>query len=409
MNSSIKSASYERDRPTEGSNKSQPKRPRRAEKEQLIHCVACKEFSWSKCDVSKTFFQVPCENKHCFCPRCFSSMMASKGSMYYFNCPCGDKKQLDTWTIYYPNNTSRRQMNEKHSLSHPDPNVHPILHHHKQHSQAQHNDKKEAFLSLSTVHEDKKNAKEPSLIAISSKLNVDQIYTMDEEDRTKLHFIFQLLHPILVQGSKNDLGATFEKQNELNVKDLHEIAIQDKSVLFGCLFSLVTGLLPPNGSADRNELKCKETNKNKLLALVFVVTEMIRHAIKGDRGNIKSRGRSILKEYIANQFRVNNAPQSLYRLFNQLEISNSNEACRMDSIQSFQDKLNDGLNFKGKRYDLFLILFDNLGFRTRGAGRVGYEQYTPMQIVNIKKESLIEWGVYPNRNNNDMDENVQGM
>ena len=29
-----------------------------------------------------------------------------------------------------------------------------------------------------------------------------------------------------------------------------------------------------------------------------------------------------------------------------------------------------------------------------------YEQYTALEIVDVSKESLIEWGVYPNKKEN---------
>ena len=32
--------------------------------------------------------------------------------------------------------------------------------------------------------------------------------------------------------------------------------------------------------------------------------------------------------------------------------------------------------------------------------KVGYEQYTAIELVNIPKETLIDWGVYPNKENN---------
>ena len=61
-----------------------------------------------------------------------------------------------------------------------------------------------------------------------------------------------------------------------------------------------------------------------------------------------------------------------------------------------------GYPLEGKKYDLFLILFHNLGFRVHGGknNKIGYEQYTALEIVNVPKELLIEWGVCPNKAEN---------
>ena len=44
-----------------------------------------------------------------------------------------------------------------------------------------------------------------------------------------------------------------------------------------------------------------------------------------------------------------------------------------------------------------MMLYDNIGFRRRGGKTcgVGYDQFTALQIIEIKKEDLMKWGVYP--------------
>ena len=46
-----------------------------------------------------------------------------------------------------------------------------------------------------------------------------------------------------------------------------------------------------------------------------------------------------------------------------------------------------------------MMLYNNIGFRKRGGKTmgVGYDQFTALQIVEIKKEDLIKWGIYPDR------------
>ena len=75
---------------------------------------------------------------------------------------------------------------------------------------------------------------------------------------------------------------------------------------------------------------------------------------------------------------------------------------KIDAIKECKKKILEGYCLDGKKYHLFLILFDNLGFQVCGGkhNKLGYEQYTSLEIVDVSKESLIEWGVYPNKADN---------
>ena len=121
---------------------------------------------------------------------------------------------------------------------------------------------------------------------------------------------------------------------------------------------------------------------------------------KDDKSRRRERG--VLKNYVGNQLMVNCAPQAVYRVLNQIGVSTANETVRIDGIQDCKNRILKGYPLEGKKYDLFLILFDNLGFRVRGGknNKIGYEQYTALEIVNVPKESLIEWGIYPNKAEN---------
>ena len=95
-------------------------------------------FSWGKNKEHQSYFVLPCQHHHILCPVCFSSLMASKGTMHYFNCPCckgEDEKGKHThWDVVSSQKLLRRggtsQQRQTHSLSPPDPNLNPVLHHH---------------------------------------------------------------------------------------------------------------------------------------------------------------------------------------------------------------------------------------------------------------------------------------
>ena len=100
-------------------------------------------------------------------------------------------------------------------------------------------------------------------------------------------------------------------------------------------------------------MKFESTQRKKLLVQIIGIVEMIRSQCVWKR-------RSILKDIVGQQLMVNCSSQALYQMLNQLGISNSNETVRIDAIKDSKNKILAGYPLKGKRYDLFLILFDNL-------------------------------------------------
>lgn len=103
---------------------------------------------------------------------------------------------------------------------------------------------------------------------------------------------------------------------------------------------------------------------------------MIRsHCTPVQSGKKKESERGVLKNYIGKQLMVNCAPQALYRVLGQIGVSTTNETVRVDAIKDCKNKILEGYSLDGKKCNLFLILFDNLGFRVRGGNnnKVGYE------------------------------------
>ena len=45
-------------------------------------------------------------------------------------------------------------------------------------------------------------------------------------------------------------------------------------------------------------------------------------------------------------------------------------------------------------HDLWLVLYDNIGFRRCGS-KPGWDQFIALQLVRIPKEVLKNWGLYP--------------
>ena len=320
--------------------------------------------------------------------------------------------RMTQWDVFTPQRTRSggvRLMRETHSLAEPDSTLQPILHHHSTNIMNTGNgmargeeSKIHATLSLSTI----KNNKEGngSLQVLSSQLGANNIDSMISEKNKKiLVSIFQLLHPILVSSSKQEFHRKYNDFSYPTVLNdrLFDIASLDTTCLFQCIYALSTGKLPPFSASETSELE--STIKKKVIVQVFAIAEMIRsQSIPVKKKDDEKGEKGFLREYVGKQLLVNCAPQALYRILNQIGISTSNETVRIEGINDCKNKILKGYSLEGKKYDLFLLLFDNLGFRVRGGKnkKIGYDEYTALQIVNIKKASLIEWGVYPNKEKN---------
>jgi hypothetical protein len=345
-----------------------------------------------------TSFLRPCPEEHHLCPGCFSKLMAEKGCNFYFFCPCCklsfsssiSNAKLTSWKVKFPTYQSTssnrvRQQSQHHQLSEPNRDKFPIQHHYHSFLKNDPFASKKGYLTLSIVDKKKDNLK-----VISSELFTDtkEADENSEEEKNKLETIFSLFNPMLVQASREQFYISAPSTNQ-SYPSLHDIARSDTTLLFRCLHALATG-------NKKNEYATAASALTQnLSSLIFACSDMLRHA--------KDRKQSPLKEFMGKQLLVNGAPQALYKTLNRLGISTCNETVRLDSKLKMNNQFSTGFSFAHKQFNLFMVLYDNVGFRRRGGkkGGVGYDQYTALQIIDIEKKYLIKWGVYPDRRANE--------
>ena len=345
-----------------------PSKRQALNKNEVVVCGDC-AMTWRKDDKVRTYFVLPCQHQHQLCPLCFSSFMSVKGSMHYYNCPCcegEDRKEKHThWDVFSPQERKTRrgvelrQHRATHSLKPPDPNLNPVLCHHVKTIMNERRDEEPDFFTLNLTRTKKNKEGKATLHALSFPIptkNLDA--TICNAIRKKMIAFFQLLHPVLVSSSKKIFQNQYEcvSSDSESGKTLFDAASLDQTCLFQCIYALSTGRSPPSASEIAS---FRSTQRKNLVVQIFAIAEMIR-------SQCVLKGRSILKDFVGQQLMINCASQSLYRILNQLGISSSNETIRVDAIKDCKSKILAGYPLKGKKYDLFLILFDNLGFRVRG-------------------------------------------
>ena len=364
-----------------------------------MRCCSCNE------DLTyQASFELPCPSKHNQCSHCFSTTMASRSCDFYFSCPCNGMKELSSWKT----KTVSKQV--QYEIKKPDADEHPLQYHYH-HCKSNPEDPfltKKSYVTFSSV--DKKGN---FLHTTSEILGDNKADEQSEKEKVKLEQIFAMFNPIIAQASKECYN--FEEplfgSSEMNESEtlatertIFDIARHDQTLLYRCLFALTTGYtISFDESRDSNSSNCrrqdpiilgKRSAKMKnLQSRVFVCADIIRNA--------KTCEKSALKNHIGNLLLVHGANQAVCKILNKLGISTCKESIRLNVKETTHKKLSSGIPLLKKAYDLFLVLYDNIGFRRKGGGKklkgVGYDQYTAVTIHRISKETLEDWGIYQGR------------
>ena len=200
-----------------------------------------------------------------------------------------------------------------------------------------------------------------------------------EEAKAKLEKIFQFLHTKLLSDFNHNLngyeqfGATYGGHN------LDEIVSSDTSTLFRCIYSLATGKIMSDSKTGVLWMNQK--------ASAFAASDIIRNLAT-------KRNSGALKTLLGHQLLAYTIPQALHKLLNKFGICPSHQYNRIIDICQGNDVLLRGiLDEMIDPHDLWLLLYDNIGFRRRGS-QPGWDQFIALQLVRITKYDLMRWGIY---------------
>ena len=146
--------------------------------------------------------------------------------------------------------------------------------------------------------------------------------------------------------------------------DIETFVLNDRSLLTRAVAALASGntieeLLPKGLSSNTY-------HKSNFLA-IWVAIEMMRRATQTRPG--------ILQDFIQHHLTLHLVPQDVKNLLTKFRIAASRNRMRLRDIEKVNAKITAGWDLDGKRHWMCYMLYDNLGFRKRGA-RAGYDQYT---------------------------------
>ena len=181
-------------------------------------------------------------------------------------------------------------------------------------------------------------------------------------NKEAIESVFVLLHSFFCTG-KHGFTDTCPQPLAITsrIETINQITTADKSTLHKCVYALSTGerlCEAPNSS----------TRQKKVVNTTFAATNII--------WNMKSTTPDVLKTLVGNQLLVHNVSQSVHRTLNMFGLSTGNKREQCHDIRDGENKLVTGFITSGKRHDLLILVYDNIGFSN--CRKVGYEQFTAL-------------------------------
>mmetsp|Transcript_28213 Transcript_28213/g.62819 ORF Transcript_28213/g.62819 Transcript_28213/m.62819 type:complete len:1114 (+) Transcript_28213:276-3617(+) len=210
-----------------------------------------------------------------------------------------------------------------------------------------------------------------------------------EEDKDKLEAIFRLTHS-LVDWSNPDAGSS-------NIEVLPTPDEDGSCPVYAVDRSLAHRLVHALGTGDRleDDMRKVDTNEDKRawkkrVNTSFMATDGLRKL------NTKSGEETAIQKLFDEQLLIHGATQAILDLVHLFGIGSSRHKNRAKGRSMAESVIARGWDPKGKKWDVILVVFDNLGFKTLGGKKLTFDQYTTVQIITIPKEDLVKWKIYPN-------------
>ena len=133
-----------------------------------------------------------------------------------------------------------------------------------------------------------------------------------------------------------------------------------------------------------NNYKQNSYRQSNFLAIYTGVEQMMR---------LGTSYPGVLQSVIQRLLSVEQASTVITSTLCKLRISSSRERMRLEDITNVKNQLIKGWDMSGRKYGLIFVMYDNLGFKIRGAS-AGYDQYIVIAVLFISPKQLQEIGFY---------------
>jgi len=315
--------------------------------------------------------------KHIFCPSCFARIGSRRGNdLWGYNCPCCGLESLGYHDCELRQGRRAEERVVGEAIRLPEPSIETSPFHY--YNELQNRQFRTDHLSIHMVY----SSEESKVTTVASLLPMIESIEMDDPQKEVIEAIAMKLHTPLMYNDEKEI-ACFPKPHFLCPSAIEDRIRVDNSLLrrvmhgVGCGETLSTGNARYAASKREQDL-CKNR-------VGWTAADLVRTASKP---NVPGMMASVTGEYLKNM----GAGNKLIQYFKRHALSSCKEAIRLKEVDDVNAKITKGWDMKKKAWDLMFVVYDNIGFKVRGAS-TGYDQYTVLKVITVPYEKLKAKGI----------------
>ena len=216
-----------------------------------------------------------------------------------------------------------------------------------------------------------------SVVMPSSSFDVDD--TLSDSEKSKIEAIFRLLHTQIIGDLNDQVLNGIEQFGTPTGKTVDEVITEESSILRRCIHALATG------SRLEDSIQKNGPSFESQRGASFAASDIIR--------SLQQPRIGALKTIIGGQLVASPIPRGFQRILNKFGIAPSNQHNRIKELRASFETLQQSLGDEIDPHDLWMILYDNIGFRKCG-NRPGWWQFVALQLLCVKRDELKSKGFY---------------
>ena len=208
---------------------------------------------------------------------------------------------------------------------------------------------------------------------------------LNDRQQTCLEGLFQKLHTAVLHHDVRESGDMIRNSNCYSSSSkLYDMTKKDNSLLRRLMNSLGVGKLLSDTQREEEE-NSGDANYEKRSRLSLSAALLLRQATQA-----KSTS---LHEACSEISRIYNFPIAAHKFLVDFGFCSSRKQLYLKETKQVHKLMEKGFKFEDRKWCLFITVYDNVGFRVRGA-MCGYDQFIALQLLIISVARLKKVGFY---------------
>ena len=358
--------------------------------EESVHCVCSVKCGATVDLTNTTHYKLQCN--HLLCPLCMNHLLTHHYHEPSIRCPgCNSSSNAyKLIQISFTGRNNRRQIKEENITIPPPPPIpsatcrplhrtfDPVRYYANQSIDYQ---RKHMNISFSFEGIDNK------IMTVTEDIPLDPSIQMSDRQQTVIEGFFQKLHtPVLHHDQREIKNITHDSRCYSSSSKLYNMTKNDNTLLRRLMNALGVGRLLSDTRQEEEDNK-GDTNYEKRSRLSLSCAMILRQA-----SQLKS---TLLHDACSEILRIFNVSTKAHKFLNDFGLCSSRQQLYLNEMKKVHTLLENGYGFKfeERKWDYFITVYDNVGFRVRGA-KCGYDQYIALQLLIISVERLKAAGFY---------------